>query len=155
MTKTLLWFRPSPFRKILSISIRCGFSMMLGVLIVGAGLDSSGRVPTQLHSFFLIFGMICVVFSAFFAFWSYYKTLLKDDSILLLNSRQIQWSTPLEQQSIDWICLIGVEQHDQNICLYGKDSTIHLPKGFVGITDTSLVQTILDTQKKVLLGVLS
>lgn len=126
---------------------------MLGVLIVGAGLDSSGRISVELHPFLLIFGMLCVVGSAFCACWSYYKTLLRDDSILLLNTKNIQWSTPFAQDSMEWMSLVSIEQHEQSICLKGKDSTIHLPKGFVGITDTALANTILETQKKVILGV--
>ena len=154
MPKTLLWFRPSPFRTILIISLYSGLCMMIGVLMVGAGLDASGRITPTYHPIFLILGMIFVVGSAAFACWNYFQTLRKDDSILVLNTHQIVWSTNKQRHTMDWMTLQSIVQTKKNICLHGIDSQLLLPKGFLGISDKKLAKIILETQKKVLLGVL-
>ena len=153
MPKPLLWFRPSPFRKIILISITCGTSMTFGVIAVGVGLDMSGRVEELWQPFLLIFGMLCVVSSAFGACWGYYKTLMKDNTLLLLNTYGIVWQTDDSSASIPWKDLVHVEQRSNMIILESAALSISIPKSFVGTTPKRLIETITNTQKKVLLGV--
>jgi len=154
MPKPLLWFRPSPFRKISLISITCGTSMTLGVVAVGVGLDMSGRVEEYWQPFLLILGMLCVVSSAFGACWGYYRTLMKDNTLLLLNTYGIVWQTEEASASIPWKELLIVDLQSSVIVLESACTSINIPKNFVGTTPHRLVETIMSTQKKVLLGVL-
>ena len=123
------------------------------VIAVGVGLDMSGRVEELWQPFLLIFGMLCVVSSAFGACWGYYKTLMKDNTLLLLNTYGIVWQTDDSSASIPWKDLVHVEQRSNMIILESAALSISIPKSFVGITPKRLIETITSTQKKVLLGV--
>ena len=155
MSKPLLWFRPSPFRRIALISLMCGTSMTFGVIIVGIGLDMSGRVEEFWQPVFLIMGMLCVVSSAFGACFGYYKTLMKDNTLLLLNTAGVEWRTEQKIESISWKELIDVHLHKASIILKGNTHSIAVPRNFVGSSPKQIVETIIETQKKVLLGVLT
>lgn len=154
MPKPLLWFRPSPFRKILLISLFCGTTMTFGVIAVGVGLDMSGRVEEFWQPLLLILGMLFVVSSAFGACWGYYRTLMKDNSLLLLDTSGISWQTESHSDSLRWKELQTVRQQKDSILLVGQERTIQIPRNYVGKSSKMIVEIILETQKKVLLGVL-
>lgn len=128
--------------------------MTFGVIIVGIGLDMSGRVEEFWQPAFLIMGMLCVVSSAFGACWGYYKTLMKDNTLLLLSTSGIEWRTEHNIESISWKDLNQVLQQSKSIIIEGNTYSISVPRNFVGISPKNLINTIIDTQKKVLLGVL-
>ena len=127
--------------------------MTIGVVAVGFGLDMSGRIEEVWQPFLLILGMLCVVSSAFGACWGYYRTLMKDNTLLLLHTSGIVWQTEEESSSIPWNELLRVDLQSNVIVLESKASSIIIPKNFVGTTPKKLVETITSTQKKVLLGV--
>jgi hypothetical protein len=154
MSKPLLWFRPSPFGKIFTISIVCGFFMMLGAIVVGAGVDTSGRISPNVQPFLLLGGMMCVICAVFGACWGFYKILMNDNTLLLLSTKGIEWNTPSTNESMSWRELDSVEKSGSNILLSGEQKELRIPLHFVGTTPEKLVATISETQKKVLLGVM-
>ena len=127
--------------------------MTFGVLAVGVGLDMSGRIEEFWQPFLLVLGMLCVVSSAFGACWGYYRTLMKDNTLLLLNTYGIVWQTDESSASIPWKDLLNVDLQPGVIVLESASTSINIPRQFVGTTPHRLVETITSTQKKVLLGV--
>lgn len=128
--------------------------MTFGVIAVGFGLDMSGRIEEFWQPILLILGMVCVVSSAFGACWGYYRTLMKDNTLLLLHTSGIVWQTDESSASISWKDLLRVDLQQNVIVLESANVSISIPKHFVGTTPKRLVETIMETQNKVLLGVL-
>ena len=128
--------------------------MMLGVVVVGFGLDTSGRVPTDLQSYLLIGGMICVLTSAFSAAFGYYRTLTHDNTMLLLSTEGLSFQSANREDFIEWKKLQTIHLHKNTIIIQSNNQQYCFPAKFLGTSPKRLVETITETQKKVLLGVL-
>ena len=128
--------------------------MMLGVIVVGAGLDTSGRVPEHLQSYFLIGGMICVLASVSSAAFGYYRTLTHDNTMLLLSTKGLSFQSATREDFIEWKGLQTIQLHKNTIIIQSKNQQYCFPAKFLGTSPQKLVETITETQKKVLLGVL-
>ena len=153
-SQNLYWFRPSPFPRIIAISILCGLCMMVGVIVVGAGLDGSGRVASQYQGGLLISGMMIVLSSVFSACWGYYKTMIQDTSILILTQEGLIYTSPEQNLSLPWKTLEDVESTNRSIIIKTSEQEYCLQDSFLGITNIKLRILIIETQKKVLLGAL-
>ena len=128
--------------------------MMLGVVVVGFGLDTSGRVPEHLQNYLLVGGMIFVLTSAFSAAFGYYRTLTHDNTMLLLSTKGLSFQSANREDFIEWKTLQTIHLHKNTIIIQSKNQQYYFPAKFLGTSPKRLVETITETQKKVLLGVL-
>ena len=127
---------------------------MLGVLVVGAGLDTSGRVSPELQKYLLVGGMIAVLSSVFSACFGYYRTLTRDNTMLILSTDGLSFQSDNQEDFIAWTQLQSIQLRKNTIVIQEKDQEYTLPARFLGTSPKKLVETIIETQKKVLLGVL-
>ena len=128
--------------------------MMLGVLVVGAGLDTSGRISSDIQNYLLVGGMLAVLSSVFSACYGYYRTLTHDNTMLILSTDGLSFQSDSQEDFIAWKKLQSIQLHKNTIVLQEKHQEYTLPAQFLGTSPKKLVETIIDTQKKVLLGVL-
>ena len=127
MSKPLYWYRPSPFSKIITISIICGSIMMLSVIVVGAGLDTSGRVPKSLQSYLLIFGMIGVIGAVSSAAFGYYRTIMQDNTVLLLSTEGLSFQSNHREEFIAWKKLQTIQLQRHQIIIQCQHRQVELP----------------------------
>ena len=129
--------------------------MMVGVIIVGAGLDGSGRVIDHHQGFFLIFGMCTILASVFSACWGYYQTLQQDTNFLLLSREGLSYQSPSEFFSFLWKDLTHISLENHAIILETHTQQYSISSTFLGIKQQPLCLLIKETQRKALLGVFS
>jgi hypothetical protein len=79
---------------------------------------------------------------------------MNDNALLLLSTEGVEWRTASSHESMNWKDLDSIQKSDSNILLEGTPQRILIPLNFVGTSPQKLMNTISETQKKVLLGVM-
>ena len=153
MRRPLEWYRSSPLRGVLIVTVVSFFTMMVGVFLLAFGLDSTGRINPSWQPWLLSFGMCIVILGVSMACYGFFFVLSKEGIALVLHRDGLMYKTEANETFYDWQHISAIDFSSGTLTItIENQSPIRIAQSFLGISGTDLAHRIADVQRKALLG---
>ena len=154
MNNAIAWYRPNPIPKLLAIGTISATMMVLGVIIMAFGIDQSGRVAEEWRNPAIVMGVLIVITGVLHACIRFYRTLEKDQTVLVLNQDGIEYHSEGRTQKFDWRTLKHIHYGPEGLEIgLSPNDFLRITKRFLGISGPALATKIKELQHHILLGV--
>ena len=127
--------------------------MMIGVLLVALGLESTGRISEVHQPWYLIGGVSAVMIGVTGACAGFILVITRKTASLVLHINGLMYTTALESHWLSWRNIDGISAQNNIVTLQINPSgCLQIDAKIIGTSSEQLANRLAELKRLVLLG---
>ena len=127
--------------------------MMIGVLLVALGLESTGRISEDHQPWYLIGGVLAVMIGVTGACAGFILVITRKTASLVLHINGLMYTTALESHWVTWRNIDDISAQSNTVTVQINPSGyLHIDAKIIGTKGKPLADRLAELKRLVLLG---